>query len=77
MKLSKAQWDLLENISWYPKGRTFRNLHVSYAPMRRLIRKGAVKRGRSRKDGWICFSITAEGVRALTNAPTPAPRVDP
>lgn len=65
MRISRAQYDLLENISWYPQGRPFRTLHFSYAPMRRLIKKGAIEKGTARKDGWATYRITTAGRAAL------------
>lgn len=67
MKLTKPQMDLLETISWHPNGRLVRNLHFTYAPMRRLIAKRAVERGTGR-HGWALFKITDAGRAALRDA---------
>lgn len=65
-QLSNAQFALLQSISWFPHGRPVRTLHITYAPMRRLVARQMVERV-ARKDGWACFRCTPTGLSALAN----------
>lgn len=71
--LSSAQYALLQSISCFPRGRPVRILHVTYAPMRRLVARRMVERV-ARQDGWACFRITTTGLQALA---FPSERLSP
>jgi len=63
-KLTKAQHDMLHIMSDWGDGRPFRIAHVTYAPLRRLIRKRFVEKLKGRQ-GFAVFRITPAGRAAL------------
>ena len=63
--LTKAQSDTLKNIATWEHGRPVLSAHITYAPLRRLIRRGLVGKVPGR-GGCAYFAITEAGRQALT-----------
>ncbi|WP_313026922.1 hypothetical protein [Brucella sp.] len=64
MKLTRTQRLMLSNIADFENGRGLSFNAISWAPIKRLIKKRAIVKNGSRK-GFVFYKITPEGRQAL------------